>query len=816
VVAAPDYSRAFGAVLERLQFPDGKDLRKHPMSDMPQQEREDAADESFGMPERAHPAGNLPLQLTSFVGRERELAETIGLLSTERLLTLTGPGGSGKTRLALAVASEVAQNVEDGVWLVELASLSDQDLLPQAVASVVGVRESPGTTLADTLAEHLETRNLLLILDNCEHLVEACASLAATLLRSCPDLHILATSREGLGVPGEILLGVPPLSLPDPRHLPAADGLSGYEAARLFAERARAVRPDFSLTEGNAMAVAQVCYRLDGIPLAIELAAARARVLSVEQISSRLDESFGLLTAGSRRQIPRHRTLRATMDWSYELLSGEEQILFRRLSVFAGGWTLEAAEEVCAGEGVEQSEVLDLLASLVDKSLVLVSEQDGEARYRLLETVRQYASEKLEESGEAEEVRSRHAAWFVALAEEAGSHLKGHRQEAWLGRLDTEHDNLRVTLSWVLERGNAELGLGLAGSLGEFWFLRGYLEEGRRWLEAALANGEAPESARARPLGRAAWIAWEQSDYERSVALSEECVALSRKLGDETEIAFALYALGMAELNRNELERARALLEEAATLERASGDTADVARVLSVLGLVAVVSHDYEGAITLHREGLELARSAEDELAIGLSLRMGALAYSARGDHRRANALSEEGLERSRRQRALHQVGHHLHVAAVLAGAQGLAARSARLWGAAEALREAIGAGLVPVESYYYGPYIAAARAQLGEPSWTTAWAEGRAMTPEQAVEYALDQSQDPAETESPTYPAGLSVREAEVLKLVAQGMTNAQIAEKLYISPRTVNAHMGSVYHKIGSHSRAEAARFASEHDLL
>jgi DNA-binding CsgD family transcriptional regulator/tetratricopeptide (TPR) repeat protein len=293
-------------------------------------------------------------------------------------------------------------------------------------------------------------------------------------------------------------------------------------------------------------------------------------------------------------------------------------------------------------------------------------------------------------------------------------------------------------------------------------------------------------------------------------------VALSRKLGDETEIAFALYALGMAELNRNELERARALLEEAATLERASGDTADVARVLSVLGLVAVVSHDYEGAITLHREGLELARSAEDELAIGLSLRMGALAYSARGDHRRANALSEEGLERSRRQRALHQVGHHLHVAAVLAGAQGLAARSARLWGAAEALREAIGAGLVPVESYYYGPYIAAARAQLDEPSWTAAWAEGRAMTPEQAVEYALDQSQDPAETESPTYPAGLSVREAEVLKLVAQGMTNAQIAEKLYISPRTVNAHMGSVYHKIGSSTRAEAARFATEHDLL
>ncbi len=795
----------------------GKDLLEHPMSDTPQQERKNPVDESSGMPECNRPSDNLPLQLTSFVGREQEILEIEVLLREHRLLTLTGPGGSGKTRLALAVASTVVGGFEDGAWLVELAPLSDPDLVLQAVASVLGVRETPDVPLVDSLRGHLEPREILLILDNCEHVIGACASLAEVLLRRCPNLRILATSREALGVAGEALFAVPPLSLPDPRRLPAPESLPSYEAARLFVERAKAVRPDFALTRHNAMAVARVCYRLDGIPLAIELAAARVRMLSAEQIADRLDDSFSLLGGRNRAPIAHQRTLRATMDWSHELLGPQEKALFRGLSVFAGGFTLEAAEAVCAGEGLPQDEVLDLLTSLVDKSLVFVTEQEGDARYRLLETVRQYGQEKLEESGEAERVRSRHAAWFVALAEDAEPHLKGHRQAAWLQRLEIEHDNLRVALSWALERGGAEPGLRLAGALGEFWYLRGHLDEGRRWLEAALAKGEAPESARIKPLGRAAWIAWEQGDYERSVALSEECVALSRKLGDETGVAFALYALGMAELNRNELGRAWALLEEALTLERASGDTADIARVLAVLGLVAVVRHDYERAVALHEEGLMLARRAEDDLAIGLSLRMGALAYSGRGDHQRANDLCEEGLGRALEQGVLHQTGHHLHVSAVLAGSQGQAVRSARLWGAAEALREAIGTGLVPVERSYYGPYIAAARAQLAEEEWAKAWAEGRRMTPEQAVEYALEKPEPSEEAESQDgYPADLSAREVEVLRLVAKGMTNAEVAKELFISPRTVNAHMGSVYHKIGSSTRAEAARFATEHDLL
>jgi predicted ATPase len=391
---------------------------------------------------------NLPLQLTSFIGRGRETTEIEELLEEGRLLTLIGPGGSGKTRLALAVASEVAQRFEDGVWLVKLAPLSDPDLLPQAVASVLGVRESPGTSLADTLAAHLGTRHLLLLLDNCEHLPGACVSLAEGLLRRCPNLRILATSRAALGAVGEALFNVPPLTLPDPRRGPTVGSLPEYEAVRLFVERAKAVRPDFTLTEANALAVAHICYRLDGIPLALELAAARTKVLSVDQISERLDDSFALLTGGGRTRMPHHKTLRATMDWSYELLTERERTLLARLSVFASGFALEAAEAVGTGGSIDGYDVLDLLAFLVDKSLVLVAEHDGEARYRLLETVRQYGREKLEESGEAEPILQRHAGFYLALAERAD--LMSREQAVWLERLENEHDNFRAALALSL------------------------------------------------------------------------------------------------------------------------------------------------------------------------------------------------------------------------------------------------------------------------------------------------------------------------------------------------------------------------------
>ena len=399
------------------------------------------------IPER--PAHNLPLEFSSFVGREKELAEVKRLLESTRLLTLTGSGGCGKTRLALAAASELVEGFEDGVWLVELASLADPSLVPQSVAFTLGIREQPGRSPTEALSDYLGSRKVLLLLDNCEHLVEACAELAEALLHSCPELRVLATSREALGITGEVAWLVPSLSLPDLRRLPAVEGLPRYESARLFVERA-AVKPTFALTEQNAVAVTQVCYRLDGIPLAIELAAARAKVLPVEQIADRLNDSFRLLAAGSRTAMPRHRTLHATMDWSRELLSWAERSLFHRLSVFAGGFSLEAAESVCIGGDVERDEVLGLLSRLVDKSLVVAREEDGETRYRLLETIRQYGREKLDGSEEESEAGRRHAGFFVGLAEKAERELNGPDQARWLTRLETEHDNIRAALSWSL------------------------------------------------------------------------------------------------------------------------------------------------------------------------------------------------------------------------------------------------------------------------------------------------------------------------------------------------------------------------------
>jgi predicted ATPase len=353
----------------------------------------------------------------------------------------------------LAAAGELVEGFEDGVWMVELAPLADPALVPQAVASTLGVREQPVRMLTETLSHYLGSKKVLLVLDNCEHLIDACADLAEALLHSCPELRVLATSREALGITGEVAWVVPSLSLPDLRHL---ESLPRYESARLFLERAAAVRPTFMLTEQNAPAVAQICYRLDGIPLAIELAAARAKVLSAEQIADRLDDSFRLLSAGARTAIPRHRTLHATMDWSYEWLPELERILVRRLSVFIGGFTLKAVESVCVGEDLQRNEVLDLLSHLVDKSLVLVAEHDGEARYRLLETVRQYGWEKLSESGEEGQLREQHARYYLALAEEAEPELKGEGQVAWLERLEREHGNLRVAMRWLLERGESE------------------------------------------------------------------------------------------------------------------------------------------------------------------------------------------------------------------------------------------------------------------------------------------------------------------------------------------------------------------------
>jgi non-specific serine/threonine protein kinase len=471
---------------------------------------------------------------------QRELTEIKRALATARLLTLTGVGGSGKTRLALKVATDLAAAYPDGAWFVELATLSEPDLVPQAVADAVGAREQPGRPITETVTAHSGENRGILILDNCEHLVVAAALLVDFVLSSCPHLRVLATSRESLGVEGEVLFSVPPL--PVPAGLPADSGkIGGNDSVRLFVERARLRLPGFLLTQENARPVVAVCRRLDGLPLAIELAAARMGTLATDQMAQSLEHSLGLLSAGPRTAPPRQRTMSAAIGWSYGLLSDGEKELFRLLSVFAGGFTLEAAEAVCPGGKIEDHEVLNLVSGLVNKSMVVAhTTAEGRVRYRMLEPVRQYAREKLEESGEAEPVLDRHAAFFLALAEEAEPELKRQRQEEWLERLEAEHDNFRAALSWSLEQGEAELGLRLSTALVEFWHMHVHHNEARRWLEGALAKEGASPSTRMKALERACFLAWEQGDYERAMAFGEEGLALARRFEDTASAAAIL------------------------------------------------------------------------------------------------------------------------------------------------------------------------------------------------------------------------------------------------------------------------------------
>ena len=735
-------------------------------------------------------------------------------------MTLTGPGGSGKTRLALAAASEMAEAFEDGVWLVGLASISDPDLVPQTVASTLGVRETQGRSLIEALVEYLESRDVLLLLDNCEHLVEACAALSNTLLHACPELKILATSRETLAVAGERNWPVPSLSSPDPHTLPQIEELGRIESVRLFVERARSRVPDFALNPENASSVAEVCRRLEGIPLAIELAAARVGTLSVAQISDRLGHSLKLLSGRDRSVPERQRTLRAALDWSYELLDEAERKLFGRLSVFAGGFTLQAAEAVCTGGEIERDEVLDLLGDVMDKSLVVAEAGEENAlRYRLLETIRQYGMERLAEFGEAEGVRRRHAEYYLALAEEAEPELSGSRQGIWLELLEAEHDNFRAVLGWALESGEANLGLRLAGALGEFWHTHGPLSEGRRWLEMCLSEEDGTSSpyARAKALNEAGWITVFQGD--EGTALLEESLALFKELGDKAGIASALANLGQAAGLYGDIGRVRELREEAEALRREPLDSRAILKLLHFLGAATYYEGDQARLVALTEENLAISRELGDTRSVVTCLILLGMISLTQDDHEGAAAPFKEALRLS------HNLGDELNVfycllgLAGVAGSRGEPARAARLWGAAEILQEASGIRPPPVHrsEYEYEDRIVAARSRLGEGKFQAAWSVGREMTPEEAVEYALESPETPEESGvPPAYPAGLSVREVEVLKLVAHGLTNAQIAKELFISPNTVNRHLNSIYHKLGVSSRAAATRFASEHNLV
>jgi predicted ATPase/DNA-binding SARP family transcriptional activator/DNA-binding CsgD family transcriptional regulator len=760
---------------------------------------------------------NLPVPRTSFVGRERELIEVKRLLAMTRLLTLTGAGGSGKTRLALEVARDLAGLYPDGVWLVELAALTQGALVPQVVAEILGVQEQPNRPLTVTLAEALRAKKMLIVLDNCEHVVEACARLTDVLLRSCSEVRVLASSRESLNVAGEVVWSVPPLSVPDAERLPNLECRRVYESTRLFVERALRRTSAFVLTADTASAAAEICQQLEGMPLAIELAAAWVGTLAVGQISERLGDSLKLLTGGERTAMPRQQTLRGTLDWSYDLLSEEEKRLFCQLSAFAGGWTLEAAEAVGAcGEG---EPVLDLLGRLVGKSLVVVEvAQDGSVRYTLLEPVRQYAREKLEESGEAEVVLRRHAEFFLALAERAEPELKGARQEEWLGRLEEEHDNFRAALSWAMDRCEAELALRLGAALGDFWHMRGHLGEGQRWLEGALAIGDAASVERVKALAKASWIAWEQTDLERATALGEEGLKLARTLGDEKGVAAALLNLGIAVMVRGELERATTLIEEGLPKFHELRDKWGLARSLLCLGLVAMFRGDYEQAKESTEEGLAVSQKSGDVWCSNMALNQMALMALLREDFGRAGALCKESLELSRRSGMVHHIAFALHTAAALASSQDQPVRSARLWGAAEVLREAIGTAFSPMEQRVYEPYMAAACDQVEDARWETAWSEGRAMGMDEAIEYALSEEEGiPSTAPAPRQrvaeeAALLTRREEEVAALVARGLTNRHIATELSISEHTVANHVARILRKLGLDSRSQLTAWVVE----
>jgi len=767
---------------------------------------------------------NLPLQLTSFVGREQEMAEVSRLLATTRLLTLIGAGGVGKTRLALQVAAEVLDRFSDGVWLVEFAPLSDPLLVPHAITSALGMREEAGRSVLTTLADYLQSRQALLVFDNCEHLIAACAALAESLLRMCARLSIVATSREALRIGGETVWRVPSLSLPHPRQLPAFDHVTQFEAVQLFSERAATVEPGFTLTNQNARAVAQVCYHLDGIPLAIELAAGRMSMFSVAQIAARLDERFRLLTGGSRTALPRQQTLRATVDWSYALLAEGEQVLLQRLSVFAGNWTLEAVEAICAEEtaqgGGEGEDVLGVLTQLVNKSLVIAEEQDGEVRYRLLETIRHYAHEKLVDAGQVEEMCRRHWEWCLRLAEEAEPKLRSMEQAVWLNRLETEHDNLRAALGRLLSAGEGEIAARLAGALWQFWVTHSHLSEGRHWLDAILANRSSlSASALSKVLLVAGELARYQGDFERARALHTQRLMLHRKLGDNEGIADALNYLGAVAFYQGDQEQAAKLCEESLARYRKLGNKQGAASSLLCLAVAALFRREYKRAAALCEESIALRRQLHDRSFLVFSLCGLTLATTLQGDYERAIQACQEALTVSQDLGHKNGLAFSLEAMAGIAGAQGQAERAAKLFGAAEALREVIGAPLPPGFRALYERVMVTARAHLGEAAFAETWAQGRAMTLEQALAEAEQtglSGQVTSTRSAPLYPAGLSRREVEVLRLVAAGLTDAQIADRLVLSTRTVSTHLRSIYNKLGVNSRSAATRFAVEHHLI
>ena len=697
---------------------------------------------------------NLPVQLTRLIGRESAINQVVQLVRAHRLVTLTGAGGIGKTRLALAAAGELLAAFADGVWRVDLAAISDPAVATSALAAVLGVREEAGPSMLTRLAAYLREKHLLLLLDNCEHLVVAVRPLVETLLAAAPDVWILVTSRAALGAAGEVIWRVPPLPAPDMSQWAAgrpegaedgqdlASALGRYASVQVFTDRAAAVLPTFDVTNENAWAVGRICQQLDGIPLALELAAARAGLLTAQQIADHLQDALRLLTQGCPSALPRHQTLQATLDWSHALLAPQEQVLFRRLAVFAGSFTLEAAEFVGGGAGIAPAQVLDGLAALVDQSLVSVEPAGQVARFRLHEVTRQYAHVRLTEAGEESLVRNRCLDFFCRLAETLEANLHGAMPPGAFEQLMREYDNLRAALEWsTREPGDALLGLRLAAALTDFWELRGQLSVERGWLEVLLARAgaEAEPALRAKALRGAGKMAYYQCDFEAARAFFEQSLALDRELGQRLRMADTLGRLGFMFGIQQDYAAAEPCYRESLALYRALDDRSGVGRVLSELGYIALRQGDYARARSSLEESLTLFRDPEDRYLEARARHY--LGHMARltGDYVQSHAHYDRAAAILKEMNNSWGLFYLLEAYACLAAAEAQWERAARLFGASARLGEAIGVAMASIEQVECDRDTAAARAALGEPAFAMAWAAGQALTLDEATAYALE-----------------------------------------------------------------------------